>query len=61
MQRWQSKDGNLKRRMRFACRITKARIQAHRAVIIHNFSMGRMVTRTRVIVELYVYRLSCLK
>ena len=49
------------KKMRVACRVTKTRVETH-AVIIFNmyyYSAATMVTRTRFILALYVYRLSC--
>jgi hypothetical protein len=52
---------NIIRRMRFACRITKARTQTHTIRCnTYCFSTATMVTRERLNVTLYVHWLSCL-
>ena len=53
-------DNNMTRRMRFTCR--QHRQEHRRTFVILNtycFSMATMVTRTRINVMLYAYRLSC--
>ena len=53
----QATDGNIIRRMRFACWITKA-TDIHSEYVILCFSTATMVTRTRLSVTLYVHCLS---
>ena len=48
------------RNIRFACRITKARIQTHAQICnTYCFSTAKIVTRTRLSGTLYVHCLSC--
>jgi hypothetical protein len=53
----QATDDNTIRRMRFACCITKA--TTHRMCNTYCFSTTKMVTRTRLSVELYLHCLCC--
>ena len=51
----QATDDSTIRRMRFACRLTKARIQTH----IYTIYTAVVVTRTRLSIALYVHCVSC--
>jgi hypothetical protein len=52
-------DGNITRRMRVACLITKAR-NTLSEYVTHCFFTTKAVTRTSLIIVLYVHCLSCL-
>jgi hypothetical protein len=54
----QAADDNITRRMRFACWITKA-IDTLRICNTYSFSVAAVVTRTRLLLRLYVHCLSC--
>jgi hypothetical protein len=55
----QATDDDIIRRMRFACRITKATDTHSEYVILIAFRLATVVTRTRLSVTLYVHCLSC--
>ena len=56
----QATDDDIIRRMRIAVRTTKARMLAHTIFNTLCFPTAKMVTRTCLIVTLYVYSLPCL-
>ena len=57
----QAADDNIKRRMRIACRITKATNTHSEYVILVAFPLQIMASRTRLAVTLYIHCLSCVK